>query len=94
MKMRNEICEQCISLIHSILVKQRGAILLPEITEGSRLKEDLQMDSLLLVMLQVELEDAFQFRFDSYEDDFEEIFQSVRTICDYIEKQSGGELAP
>lgn len=94
MKVRNEICEQCISLLHNILMKQRGVILLPKISESSRLKEDLQMDSLLLIMLQVELEDTFQFRFDYYEDDFEEIFQSVRTICDYIERHLKGELTP
>lgn len=40
MKVRNEICEQCISLLHNILMKQRGVILLPKISESSRLKED------------------------------------------------------
>ena len=41
-----------------------------EVHLESRLREDLGMDSLNLVLLQVELESVFGFTFDPLDDDF------------------------
>lgn len=89
MDIHREICSRCMDIIQSIIEKQRGTIALTEISEKSRLKEDLHLDSLLLLVLQVELEDEFKFRIDPYRDDMEEIFESVGTVCNYVEKQIG-----
>lgn len=50
----------------------------------SRLREDLHMESLQLVLLQVELESAFGFTFDPLDDDFREIFRTVESVCRYV----------
>lgn len=89
MEIHKEVCSRCIALIKDIIEKQRGAVSLTEISEKSRLREDLHLDSLLLVVLQVELEDEFKFRVDNYRDNIEDIFESVESVCNYVEKQIG-----
>lgn len=59
---------------------------LDEINAGSRLQEDLGMGSLQLVMLEVELEEAFCFTFDPL-DDFKNIFRTVESLCNYLERK-------
>lgn len=49
--------------------------------------DDLNMESLQLVTLQVELEDEFQIEFDPLEDDFYEIFKTINTVYETIERK-------
>lgn len=51
-----------------------------------RLQEDLGMNSLELVNLQIALEEEFLVLFDPIEDDFYQIFQSVQSVCLYVEE--------
>ena len=51
------------------------------------LTDDLNMESIHLVSFQVELEDAFQIEFDPLKDDFYEIFQTVSSVYQAVEKK-------
>lgn len=57
-----------------------------DITPSSRLREDLQMDSLQMVLFQVRLEDEFLFSFDPMEE-MAKIFFCVESVCRYLENQ-------
>lgn len=58
---------------------------IPEkINPNSLLQEDLGMESLQLVLLQVELENEFGFTFDPIDDNFFEIFKSISSVCDFV----------
>lgn len=64
---------------------------LPEARE-IRLQEDLGMESLQLVELQIELESMFRITFDPMEDDFFEIFQTVGSLYDTMERKLKGTI--
>ncbi len=50
------------------------------ITEDTLLKEELGFDSLSTMMLAMEIEDAFGFRFTEFV-----VFKTVGEVCSYIE---------
>jgi len=50
-----------------------------EITEETRLQDDLGFDSLALMMLAMEVENAFNFRFKEFVR-----FETVGDVCDYL----------
>ncbi len=92
MTRRDKILEECKELFYKFWRQERGYEYAGLLSEQSRLKEDLQMDSLMLVVFQVEVEDRFRFRFDNFTDDFEEIFSTMGTLCDYIEGHVGERI--
>lgn len=51
------------------------------------LRDGLEMDSMAIVMLQVEIEEEFQFTFDPIEDDFERIFETFGSLYGYLENR-------
>ena len=51
-----------------------------EVTEETNLADDLGFDSLALIMLSMEIEDAFHFQFDELIE-----FNTVGDVCRYIE---------
>ena len=50
------------------------------------LSDDLEMESLQMVLFQVELEDTFGISFDPIEDDFFEIFSTIGSVYLYVKK--------
>ncbi len=58
-----------------------------QITVDTELFNELEFDSLMLVVLQIDIEDAFHIRFDPTEKNFQELFSTVRSLSDYIRKQ-------
>ena len=54
------------------------------ITEQTDLCKDLGLDSLTLVVMQIELEDAFHIRFDTAREDFRLAFSTVGTLSECI----------
>ena len=68
-------------------LKELLANILPDIdlstiTEDSRLIEDLGFDSLALMMLSMEIEDAFGFKFTEFV-----YFETVGDVCGYLESR-------
>ena len=55
-----------------------------EVTEETRLVEDLGCDSLTIMMLSMEIEDAFHFRFKEFVK-----FETVGDVCRYLETKVG-----
>ncbi len=52
------------------------------VNEGTRLVEDLGFDSLALMMLAMELEDAFSFKFREFVR-----FETIGDVCLYLESR-------
>ena len=50
-----------------------------EVTEETRLQDDLGFDSLAIMMLAMEVENAFNFRFKEFVR-----FETVGDVCDYL----------
>lgn len=54
------------------------------VTESTRLIEDLGFDSLALMMMSMEIEDAFDFKFLEFVK-----FETVGDVCRYLEEKIG-----
>ena len=52
------------------------------VTENTKLIEDLGFDSLALMMMSMEIEDAFGFRFKEFVK-----FETVGDVCTYLESR-------
>ena len=52
------------------------------VNEDTRLSEDLGFDSLALLMLSMEIEDAFKFKFTEFIR-----FETVGDVCRYLEEK-------
>lgn len=77
--MNKEIYEKVITCIEDACEMKFA-----DIKASSRLREDLQMDSLKMIIFQIRLEDEFLFSFDPMEE-MTDIFFSVESVCKYIE---------
>ena len=53
-----------------------------KVTEATKLVEELGFDSLALMMLSMEIEDAFGFRFSEFVR-----FETVGDVCGYLESR-------
>ena len=72
-----------ISARYDSLVKEENKA---EITMDTDIRRDLGFDSIMLVVLQIELEDEFHIRFNPVKDVLENIFTTVRMISGYIQE--------
>ncbi|MBO5907832.1 MAG: acyl carrier protein [Clostridia bacterium] len=52
------------------------------VTEKTRLVEDLEFDSLAIMMMSMEIEDAFGFKFTEFVK-----FETVGDVCNYLIKK-------
>lgn len=66
--------------LKEILVKVIPGIDVNAVTKEARLVEDLNFDSLALMMMSMEIEDQFDFRFTELVK-----FETVGDACDYLE---------
>lgn len=62
-----------------LLAKVIPEVDLSPVTEETRLIEDLGFDSLALMMLSMEIEDAYHFKFAEFVR-----FETVGDVCDYL----------
>ena len=68
--------------LKEILGKVLPDIDMSTVTKDTRLIEDLGFDSLALMMMAMELEDAFNFKFKEFVR-----FETVGDVCDYLENR-------
>ena len=68
--------------LKKVLGKVLPDVDLSTVTESTRLVEDLGFDSLALMMLAMEIEDAFGFRFTEFVR-----FETVGDACGYLESR-------
>lgn len=67
--------------LKDILGKVLPDVDMSTVTEDTRLIEDLGFDSLAMMMMAMELEDAFGFKFTEFV-----VFETVGDVCRYLEK--------
>ena len=68
--------------LKEILGKVLPDVDMAQVSESTRLVEDLGFDSLAMMMMAMELEDAFQFKFSEFVK-----FETVGDVCDYLESR-------
>ncbi|MBR6514180.1 MAG: acyl carrier protein [Clostridia bacterium] len=68
--------------LKEILGKVLPDVDMAEVTEDTRLIEDLGFDSLALMMMSMELEDSFDFKFTELVK-----FETVGDVCSYLESR-------
>ncbi len=66
--------------LKTILSKVLPDVDMAKVTEETRLVEDLGFDSLALMMMSMEIEDAFGFKFLEFVK-----FETVGDVCKYLE---------
>ena len=59
------------------------------INAETQIRDELGFDSIMLIILQLDIEDAFHIRFDSVEEDLQQVFLSVRTLTDSVQSHMG-----
>lgn len=68
--------------LKSILSKVVPDVDMDSVTEDTRLIEDLEFDSLAIMMMSMEIEDAFGFKFTEFVR-----FETVGDVCRYLENR-------
>lgn len=86
--MKKEIFNGVKEIIEYILRKDSRSSDIP-MTKDTALRENIGLDSIDLVVLQIEVEDRWNIRFDPFQDDFQKIFCSIGTLCEFLELKIG-----
>lgn len=68
--------------LKEILARVLPDVDMAEVNADTRLKEDLGFDSLAMMMMAMELEEAFGFRFAEFVK-----FETVGDVCGYLENR-------
>ena len=68
--------------LKEILGKVLPEVDMSKVSEDTRLVEDLDFDSLAMMMMAMELEDAFGFKFSEFVK-----FETVGDVCGYLESR-------
>lgn len=72
--------KEMLEKLKDILAKVVPDVDMAGVTEETRLIEDLEFDSLALMMMSMEIEDAFGFKFTEFVK-----FETVGDVCSYLE---------
>ena len=70
--------------LKEILIKVIPGVDVDSVTKDTRLVDDLGFDSLALMMMSMEIEDTFDFRFTEFVQ-----FETVGDACAYLESKIG-----
>lgn len=70
--------------LKNVLAKVLPDMDMSGVTESTKLIDDLGFDSLALMMMSMEIEDAFSFRFTEFVK-----FETVGDVCRYLEEKLG-----
>jgi acyl carrier protein len=73
---------EMLNKLKEILGKVLPDVDMSTITEETKLIDDLGFDSLAIMMLAMELEDAFNFKFTEFVK-----FETVGDVCDYLKSR-------
>ena len=70
--------------LKAVLGRVLADVDMTKVTEDTRLHDDLGFDSLSTLMLSMEIEDAFGFKFTEFVR-----FETVGDVCRYVEEHKG-----
>lgn len=87
--MKQVTYEQLLEIVRDIYQDSAGADAGREITMDTDIRKDLGFDSIMLVVLQIQIEDTFHIRFDFVQDDFQTMFTTVGNIFNCVQKYLG-----
>lgn len=87
--MDNAIEAKLIRLIQQICRDSFADFSVDNISADTDVQRDLGFDSIMLVVLQIQIEDMFQIRFNAVQDDLRNIFTSIASIAGYIQQHMG-----
>ena len=73
--------------LKDILAKVVPDVDMSSVTEDTRLIDDLGFDSLAIMMMSMEIEDAFGFKFTEFVK-----FETVGDVCKYLEERVGATV--
>lgn len=59
------------------------------VSPETQIQDELGFDSIMLIVLQIDIEDAFHIRFDPVEEDLQQTFLSVQTLTDSVQSHMG-----
>ena len=79
--MVEQLTENMIEQLKEILGRVLPDVDVSAVTEKTSLRDDLGFDSLAMMMLSMEIEDTFGFKFTEFVK-----FEKVEDVCSYIEK--------
>lgn len=68
--------------LKTVLARVLPQVDMSTVTEDTRLVEDLGFDSLAMMMLAMEIEDAYQFQFTEFVK-----FETVGDVCAYLQNR-------
>ena len=68
--------------LKEVLAKVLPNVDMTQVTADARLVEDLGFDSLAIMLMSMEIEDAFGFKFTEFVK-----FETVGDVCAYLERQ-------
>ena len=68
--------------LKTVLAKVVPDVDISSVTESTRLIEDLEFDSLAIMMMSMEIEDAFGFKFTEFVK-----FETVGDVCTYLSER-------
>lgn len=86
--MQNEIVQEIGAMITSLCEEHHRGFQGP-VRMDLKLRDEIGLDSIDLVVLQINVEDCFNIRFDPLADNFLKIFDSVGTLCEYVDSKIG-----
>jgi acyl carrier protein len=72
--------------IEELILNNFDWIKAKDICLESNLKDDLGFDSISLVELQILIEEKFNIRFNPIETDLSEVFKTIASLQEYLEK--------
>jgi acyl carrier protein len=72
--------------IETLLLKSFFWLKEKKVNLESNLKDDLGFDSISLVELQILIEEEFNIRFNPIETDLSEVFKTIASLIEYLEK--------
>lgn len=87
----NEVMNRLIDLVTDLYRNSMSYRKGVKITADTDISRDLGFDSVMLVVLQINIEDAFHMRFDPMEEDLRNVFSTIRPLSDYISKRIDAE---
>ncbi len=86
---REEIENKIIKIVAEMFNNSAGYNKDVIVRAETHLQDELGFDSVMLVVLQIDIEDAFHIRFDPVEEDLQQIFLSAHTLTDSVQSHMG-----
>jgi len=83
---REDLEAKLLDVVAKVYEECRGKEVDLQITPDTDIRKELKYDSIMLIVLQINIEDTFHIRFDPIKTDFQKIFTTVRAMGNYVQE--------